>query len=58
MVKVKTWWLTVERAGQLMRVKILAPTKRLAVLNYRCEVSYADVILKVGLERINPKNNR
>ena len=48
---VKTWYVTVERQGRIVRVQIDAPTRRLAVLNYRHEVSYADVILTVGLKR-------
>jgi hypothetical protein len=49
--KLKTWMLTVERNGKLMSVPIEAPTRKLAVLNYRCDVSLRDVILTVGLKR-------
>ena len=47
----KTWMVTVERNGKLMRVPIDAPTRKLAVLNYRCDVSLRDVILSVSVKR-------
>ena len=51
MITCKTWIVTVERDGKLLRVPIEAPTRKLAVLNYRCEVSLRDAILSVGLKR-------
>ena len=51
MITCKTWIVTVERDGLLLRVPIEAPTRKLAVLNYRCDVSLRDVILSVGLKR-------
>jgi hypothetical protein len=53
MVKVKTWNMTVERDGKICRLQIYAPNKRLAVLNYRHDVSYRDVILKISVSRKN-----
>ena len=49
--KVKTWVLTVECDGKLCRVEVDAPTRRLAVLTYRMDVSFADVILSVSLKK-------
>ena len=47
----KTWMVTVERNGKLLSVPIEAPTRKLAVLNYRYEVSLSDVILSVSVKR-------
>jgi hypothetical protein len=49
--KLKTWILTVERDGKLVRVPIEAPTRKLAILNYRCGVSLRDEILTVSLKK-------
>jgi hypothetical protein len=49
--RVKLWLLTVERCGKIHRVGVYAPTRLLAVLNYRSDVSYSDVILSVGVKR-------
>ena len=50
--KVKTWLLTVERGGKLITVMIEAPNKRLAVLNYRLDVSLTDGILSVSRKSV------
>ena len=50
--RVKTWVVTVE-CGIIKRVLIEAPTKRLAILNYRHEtMDYRGVILSVGLKKV------
>jgi hypothetical protein len=43
--------VTVERNGRLMRIPIEAPTRKLAVLNYRHDVNMCDVILNVTVKR-------
>lgn len=47
---VKNWIVTAEVGGRIGRYTILAPTRRLAVLNFRHEVGYG-VILSVGRQR-------
>lgn len=44
---VKTWIVTLENGE---RVEILAPTRRLALLNFRFEIGYAP-IKTIGLKR-------
>ena len=51
MITCKTWMVTVERSGKLMRIPIEAPTRKLAVLNYRHDVNMCDVILNVTVSR-------
>jgi hypothetical protein len=47
---VKSWRVTLESGG---KVTVLAPTKRLALLNYRFEHGY-DPIKSIGLLRKKP----
>lgn len=47
---VKNWIVTAEVDGRIGRYTILAPSRRLAVLNFRHEVGYG-VILSVGVKR-------
>ena len=47
---VKNWIVTAEVDGRIGRYIILAPTRRLAVLNFRHEFGYG-VILSVGIRR-------
>jgi hypothetical protein len=47
---VKTWLVTAEVDGRIGRYTVLAPTRRLAVLNFRHEIGYG-VILSVGVKR-------
>lgn len=46
--KVKTWIVTTDNGT---KVEILAPTRRLALLNFRFEVSLAAEIKTIGLKR-------
>lgn len=56
MVTVKEWQVTVERDGCVHKFIVMAPTRRLALLNLRFGEEYFPynycVVKKIGLKRI------